>query len=1154
MVIDMHGGVILFRGTGADARRYVEADRSRADDYYLGADASVAAFTALDSEGNVTAALGLDPEAYATWVDWVNPLTGESMGRPRLPGEGRRGSPRFAEMVVNAPKSLSIAAALHPEVSAALDRAQQDAVAEIQRWLAEHSVTRVGPRGKQEVVPVEGLQTVAVSHRTSRAGDPHRHIHFQVGTRVWAAGKWRALDTAALFRQQGAIRALGTAVIAAHPELAEVLDRHGLTLDPVSGEVVEIERFNGVMSKRGEQVRKHLERLEAEWEAAHPGEAMGPVVSARLAAKAWAYERPAKKPTTLREEHAWVTELRDAGYDPETLRRPVRRVPASLDDLSVQTVASRALDRCAAGGSAWTRHTVQEHATRIMTEYGVQAAPAEIREFVSIATALAMEGCFSILPPGVPTPEHVAHLTSLRVVQAETELHDLLTARVPKREPRHPDVREAAQARGLDAGQERAAAEVASAEPLVIVEGAAGAGKTTMLGVAIEVAAQHGRVSRVVAPTLRAAQVAQQELRVPATSVAALVHAHGWRWNNDGVWTRLAPGDTDPETGRTYRGPSEDARLARGERVIVDEAGMLDQDTAIALLTVTAEAGATVALVGDRAQLAAVGRGGVLDMAAHIRGGTFDMAEVHRFTDPAYAEVTLRMRDGRSPGEVFDQLAALDLIRLHDSGDDARQHIAQQRQDGEAVTVSTNDEARTVNARIREERVSQGLVDDTTTVYGSDGLPVGAGDVIQTRKNSADVGVANRQTWVVQRVEDDGALSVREAGNGRKRQRTVRLPAEYVAEHAHLSYAATAYGVQGATAAGSHTILTDAASAAGVYVGMTRGRNENLLHIAAENLADARAQLIEAMERDRADRGLADATRRAVEEVAGLTEHGPVQLVNDEIAALVQRAETAEAQATRWQQVSTALADLSDRETALRENARATEQTARQRAEQVRAEVTAPVVSAARTALTEWEQANAAENAAGEQMRAASWFGKRRARTEHENAQARTREAHQQLTSKWGEPPRWNERVDSWVERVTRPRIDGDPRVIDAEQEHQAARDALLHRPERAQTAQLAAYARAFGAETVIRNQQAYLATNPAQQAARAAKTAKQAREEAALLRTLTPTEAVERIEQTRAAQATRDAQQAERERALSHDYGRHHRSAPGHKGPARGL
>jgi hypothetical protein len=120
-------------------------------------------------------------------------------------------------MVVHTLKSLSIAAALHPEVSAALDAAQRDAVAEIRSWLAQHSVTRIRPRGGQEVVPVERLQTVAISHKTSRAGDPHRHIHLQIATRVWAAGACRGLDTAALFRQQGAIRALGTAVLARPP-------------------------------------------------------------------------------------------------------------------------------------------------------------------------------------------------------------------------------------------------------------------------------------------------------------------------------------------------------------------------------------------------------------------------------------------------------------------------------------------------------------------------------------------------------------------------------------------------------------------------------------------------------------------------------------------------------------------------------------------------------------------------------------------------------------------------------------------------------------------------------------------------------------------------------------------------------------------------
>ncbi|PZP16206.1 MAG: TrwC relaxase [Brachybacterium faecium] len=1152
----MHGGVILFRGTGADARRYVEADRSRADDYYLGADTSVADFTALDGDGNVTAALGLAPEAYAGWVDWLNPLTGDSMGRPRLPGEGRQGSPRFAEMVVNAPKSLSIAAALHPKVSDAFDRAQQDAVGEIQRWLAQHSVTRVGPRGKQEVVPVSQLQTVAVSHRTSRAGDPHRHIHFQIGTRVWAAGKWRALDTAALFRQQGAIRALGTAVIAANPELAEVLDRHGLTLDWVSSEVVELERFNSVMSKRGEQVRRHLERLEAEWEAAHPGETVGPVVSTRLAARAWAYERPAKKPTTLREERAWVTELREAGYDPNTLRQPARRAPAALDDLSVQTVASRALDCCAAGSSAWTRHTVQEHATRIMTEYGVQAAPAEIRDFVQVATSLAMEDCFSILPPGAPAPEHVAHLMSLRVAQSETELRDLIAAHIQHRDLAYPDVRRAARRGGLDAGQERAAAAVASTDPLVVVEGAAGAGKTTMLGAAIEVAARHGRASRVVAPTLRAAQVARDELGVPATSVAALVHAHGWRWNSDGVWTRLAPGNTDPETGRTYRGPAEGARLARDERVIVDEAGMLDQNTAIALLTVTMEAGATVALVGDRAQLAAVGRGGVLDMAAQLRGRTFDMAAVHRFTDPAYAEVTLRMRDGRSRGEVFDQLTGLGLIRLHESGDDARDHIAQSTREGEAVTVTTNDEACTANARIREERVSHGLIDDARTVYGNDGLPIGAGDMIQTRKNNTDVGVANRQQWVVQHVEDDGALSVWEAGSGRKRQRTVRLPAEYVAEHAHLSYATTAYGVQGATVTGSHTILTDATSAAGVYVGMTRGREQNLLHVVAESQERAREQFVAAMERDRADRGLTDATERAAEAVRGLVDEGPVRLVQTERARLTQLIERAEQQPVLFEDAAARFAAQKQAHHVEAEEHAELVTHAKKTAEHTRNTVTADVETRTRADEQELVKARAHLHAARDEARAARFRRRRTAARNINLAEESIEKIEQQVTQTWGTAPSLLRPVSEWAKKIA-------TEHADAHSEVQAAEQALSDtEAARQQTTQRQAVERdrltieVYGAERERQMRGTFRTPNPRADAEHARKRAAEARRVIAELGARPVAEAAEWLTQRREQQrAEREALQARQEALTRRNVGLT-RTGPDQRrdGPERSL
>ncbi|MCL1900750.1 MAG: AAA family ATPase, partial [Promicromonosporaceae bacterium] len=800
----MQGGVRPFRGTGSDARRYVEADHCSADDYYLDGDATFAAWTCSGADGSVQATAELAPEQYAAWVDWTHPVTGQRMGVPRKPGDGKRGSPRFQEMIVNAPKSLSIAAALHLDLSKALDAAQADAADEMRRYLALHATTRVGPRGAQQVVPVEGLQTVAIVHHTSRAGDPHRHIHFQIGTRVWAQGAWRGLDGVALFKMQGALRAIGTAAIAAHPGLADTLAGHGLTLDPTTGEVIELERFNQAMSKRGLQVEANLAVLHAEWEASHPGETMSRTTSGRLHNLAWAQDRPSKKPTTLAGEAGWIAELREAGYDEATLRQAAPVPVAPIGTLSTRQIAARALDRCGSDQSAWTPHQIREHTAALVTETGVRASGEELRRFIDRAASLALAECQSVLPPGLPAPEHVAHLTSPRVIAAETRLRDLLTTLVPPGTPPLADVAALAATRGLDDGQARAAAAVASDDPLVIVEGAAGSGKTSMLAVAIAAIQRDHEggyssdslagLTRVLAPTRRAAQVAQAELGAPATSVAALIHAHGWRWNNDGVWARLTVGDTDPYTGRPYHGPPASARLARGERVIVDEAGMLDQDTTIALLTIIAEAGATVALVGDRAQLPAIGRGGVLDIAANVRGVTFDMTEVHRFTDPNYAALTIAMRDRDNPGNLFDQLAALGLIHLHTSEDEQREQIAAIARDGEPVTVATNEEAATLNQAIRARRIASGLVDDTVAVTGSDGLPIGKGDLIQTRRNDTSLGVANRQTWTVQRVQD-GQVWVRPTDARRTTAASlVRLPAQYVNQWTHLSYAATAYG------------------------------------------------------------------------------------------------------------------------------------------------------------------------------------------------------------------------------------------------------------------------------------------------------------------------------------------------------------------------
>jgi hypothetical protein len=91
----------------------------------------------------------------------------------------------------------------------------------------------------------------------------------------------------------------------------------------------------------------------------------------------------------------------------------------------------------------------------------------------------------------------------------------------------------------------------------------------------------------------------------------------------------------------------------------------------------------------------------------------------------------------------------------------------------------------------------------------------------------------------------------------------VRLDASYVTEAVQLGYVSTDYGSQGVTSNASITLLSEATSAGGLYVGVTRGRFENQVHVVAEDDDDARAKLIAAPERERADRGLDVARSRA---------------------------------------------------------------------------------------------------------------------------------------------------------------------------------------------------------------------------------------------------------------------------------------------------
>src|SRR4051812_39192747 len=365
----MHGGVKVYVGDPAAARAYVEADRGRADDYYLAEGTGIARrFTA--GEGRVAERAPLTGEAYEAWVAGRDPGTGQPRGRLRPDVR----AVRFVEVVVNGPKSWSLAAALHPDISTAYDAAQDRAAEQIIAWLSAHATTRVGPRGGQVQLPVQVLEAVTIRHYTSRAGDPHRHLHLQLNARVFAAGKWRGLHTIGVRDFLGALNGIGHAAMACDPGLNAALAAHGYTKD-ATGEILELADYAGPFSARNAQIARNVDRYEREWATAHPGEKPGPALRRAWDARAWADGRPDKvvaQPGVTLDER-WRGQLSGLGYRGPS--GPVDLTPTPVGALDREELVQRALARLAAGRSAWNAADVRGEVERLIAAAG-GGAPA----------------------------------------------------------------------------------------------------------------------------------------------------------------------------------------------------------------------------------------------------------------------------------------------------------------------------------------------------------------------------------------------------------------------------------------------------------------------------------------------------------------------------------------------------------------------------------------------------------------------------------------------------------------------------------------------------------------------------------------------------------------------------------------------------------
>ncbi|MFD4008772.1 MobF family relaxase [Brachybacterium paraconglomeratum] len=870
----------------AEVERQVSAGAESADSYGREDAPTVARYTA---RADGIQRDQLDAEQLRAWIDGVDPETGEQRGRTMTSPDAHL----LYDATINAPKSYSLAAVLHPELREEFDALMDRVTDETVTAWSEELTTRRGAGGKQRIGLAQ-VEVVTLDHERSRSLDPHAHRHLWLNAKVQGVdGKWSNVDSQQVFRHQVLVNARGELAARTDTRWRAALAAHGYTLND-DGEIAELSHVVDPMSKRAAQIGRNKARLEREWRASNPGEEPTPRLVESWDRQAWALDR-AQKPDEL-DEDQWRDQVRRelADVDPAVLvaRQPSPVQPREAHEVDRGRLTAYALgwtdQRAVRSQGRFSRVDLRAGATMAVAQAQLTVSPEELARLIGEVETRALSEVESLAPAGVRGPDDVKALRLTSVGQTRARITERAALRAAVGDPTPAPLEAIAQsvavvdaeraAAGedpvqLDDRQIVAARAVAGSSPIVTVEGPAGAGKTTMLTVAERAVAAEGHRMLTVAPTMKAAQVAQAEIGTDGSSLHALLYQHGFRWRTEAsgqtTWQRLSSGDTDTD-GSIYYGPSAAAQLATGDVIVCDEAGMVDTDSMAALLTVADDCGARLALVGDPHQVRPVGHSGAMALvqAQLPDEARVDLHAIHRFRraddprqpDTAYAEISRDLRQAATPEKAHEVALWLHehghVDRLSDSTEQTQQAAAAwitAHGTGESIAVmaTDNETVGAINIAIQEARIEAGQLDTAVRASGRDGAALHIGDVVTTRRNhrGEDFTVANRELWTVRDVAEDGTLTL----SGGTDQRTETIPAEYAAASVTLGYASTVYGAQGVTSRRAVTVLSEDTSAAQLYVGMTRGKLENRVLVAGGDDTSVLTQLSDAMLRNRHD-------------------------------------------------------------------------------------------------------------------------------------------------------------------------------------------------------------------------------------------------------------------------------------------------------------
>jgi ATP-dependent exoDNAse (exonuclease V) alpha subunit len=554
-----------------------------------------------------------------------------------------------------------------------------------------------------------------------------------------------------------------------------------------------------------------------------------PVEALRLAQQATLETRDAKhEPRSLTEQRAtWLSEAAAVLGSPEavfsivrTVLTPPTETAPIADSRWIANTGDHILTAMEASRSTWQMWHVRAEAQRQVRTMDVPTEHATALVDLLVDEVLDRRSV-ALAPPhdGIEEPEVLRRVdgtsvytvaganlyTSQRILDPEQRL--LTTA--GRRDGSAVDqmavdlalLEMAANGSTLNAGQASLVRQMCtSGARLQLAIAPAGAGKTTAIS-ALALAWTHdGGQAIGFAPSAAAAAVLGEQTGIRTDTLAKLT------WSLD---------HGELPDWATAVGPST--------LLIIDEVGMADTLSLDTAVQFAIGRGASVRLVGDDQQLAAIGAGGVLRDIEHTYGA-LHLTELHRFTDPAEAAASLSLREGKP--EALDSY--LDRGRVH-VGD-----IATTTHDAFAAWVSdraagldaimlapTRKLVAEFNRQARDHLL--GGHPPAREVRLADGNEASVGDVIITRSNDRRLRLApadwvkNGDRWTITRVGRRGDLTVRH----NRSHRTVRLPADYVQASTGLGYATTIHAAQGVTADTMHGLITGQESRQQPYTMLT---------------------------------------------------------------------------------------------------------------------------------------------------------------------------------------------------------------------------------------------------------------------------------------------------------------------------------------------